>query len=56
MALNNGCVYPSQIAPAAAGQTLLAHLAATYRHSTEATWRDRLGRGEDLARRAGGRR
>ena len=46
MALNNGCVYPSQIAPSEAGQTLLAHLAATYRHSTEATWRDRLGRGE----------
>lgn len=46
MALNHGCVYPSQVGPAAAGQTLLAHLADNYRHSDADTWRARLGRGE----------
>ena len=28
MALNNGCIYESQILPGEAGRTLLAHLAA----------------------------
>ncbi len=46
MALNNGCIYESQILPGEAGRTLLAHLAATYRHSDSETWRARLASGE----------
>ena len=46
MALNNGCIYESQILPGEAGRTLLAHLAATYRHSDCDTWRARLASGE----------
>lgn len=46
MALNDGWTYVSQVAPADAGQTLLAHLADSYAHSDEETWRARLARGE----------
>lgn len=46
MAVNQGFVYRSQIAPDAAGRTLLAHLAALHRHSDAETWRARLSRGE----------
>ena len=46
MALNDGWTYAARIAPAAAGRTLLAHLAGSYRHSTVETWRGRLERGE----------
>lgn len=46
MALNRGWTYRSEVIAAAAGQTLLAHLADTYRHSDTETWRTRLARGE----------
>lgn len=46
MALNDGWTYASQVAPAAAGHTLLAHLADTYPHSDAHTWLARLARGE----------
>jgi 23S rRNA pseudouridine1911/1915/1917 synthase len=46
VALNHGWAYRSEVDPAAAGQTLLAHLVGRYRHSDAATWRARLARGE----------
>lgn len=46
MALNDGWTYASRIAPAAAGLTLLDHLARSYRHSDVEAWRARLERGE----------
>lgn len=44
--MNEGHDYPEQIDRAHAGETVLAHLAARWRHSTEATWRERIARGE----------
>lgn len=46
MALNRGCVYREQIGREAEGRTVLAHLAATRRHSTPEVWQERLARGE----------
>jgi 23S rRNA pseudouridine1911/1915/1917 synthase len=44
--LNKGWSYREQIGPAAAGRTVLAHLAATRRHSSASEWKARLDRGE----------
>jgi 23S rRNA pseudouridine1911/1915/1917 synthase len=46
--LNEGFDYREEIGAAAAGQSVLAHLADRYRHSNEGVWRDRIGRGEVL--------
>lgn len=45
---NQGFEYREQIGNGSAGITVLAHLAGTYRHSSEAQWRERLDRGEIL--------
>ena len=46
MPVNGGYLYREQLGPRAAGQTVLAYLAAHYRHSTREDWQGRLGRGE----------
>jgi len=46
--VNEGYEYRERVGPDAAGRTVLAHLAARYRHSSEATWRTRIAAGEIL--------
>src|SRR4051794_19110911 len=46
LALNAGYEYEEQIDARAAGETLLAHLAGRYPHSTREVWRARIGAGE----------
>jgi 23S rRNA pseudouridine1911/1915/1917 synthase len=43
---NLGYEYREQLDAAAEGRTVLEYLADRYRHSSEACWRERLGRGE----------
>lgn len=42
---NQGCSYRVQIAPEAAGQTVLAYLSRHYPHSTPAEWQDNINAG-----------
>jgi 23S rRNA pseudouridine1911/1915/1917 synthase len=44
--VNSGFEYREEIGAGSAGLTVLAYLAARYRHSHEAVWRDRIARGE----------
>ncbi len=44
--MNNGWSYREQVPAGSGGRTVLAHLAATYRHSTIDDWAERIGRGE----------
>jgi 23S rRNA pseudouridine1911/1915/1917 synthase len=44
--VNAGFEYREEIGPEAAGRTVIAWLAARYRHSREAAWRERLASGE----------
>lgn len=44
--MNAGFVYREQVGPGQAGRTVLAHLTARYRHSSEAIWRERIVAGE----------
>jgi 23S rRNA pseudouridine1911/1915/1917 synthase len=44
--VNSGFEYREEIGAASAGLTVLAYLAARYRHSPESAWRDRIARGE----------
>lgn len=44
--MNQGFEYRDEIGPEAAGRTVLAWLRSRYRHSTEATWRERIASGE----------
>ncbi len=44
--MNAGFEYREEVGPSAAGRTVIAWLAARYRHSTEAAWRERLAAGE----------
>jgi 23S rRNA pseudouridine1911/1915/1917 synthase len=44
--LNRGYAYRTIIGGGQQGQTLLAHLAGLYRHSTAAEWQQKLNRGE----------
>jgi len=44
--VNDGFVYREQVSAGHAGRSVLSHLAARYRHSTDAAWRERLARGE----------
>jgi len=44
--MNAGFAYREQVGPVQAGRTVLAHLAGRHRHSTPATWRERLAAGE----------
>ncbi len=44
--MNAGFEYREEIGPEAAGRTVLAWLSRRYRHSTEATWRERIASGE----------
>jgi 23S rRNA pseudouridine1911/1915/1917 synthase len=44
--LNRGWSYRAQVGAEAAGQSVLAYLAATRSHSTENEWADRIERGE----------
>jgi 23S rRNA pseudouridine1911/1915/1917 synthase len=44
--VNDGFTYVEQIAPAAAGRSVLEHLAASRRHSTADEWRRRIDGGE----------
>ncbi len=46
MTLNRGFAYRERIGVEAAGQTVLAHLVRTRRHSTAAEWESRISRGE----------
>jgi 23S rRNA pseudouridine1911/1915/1917 synthase len=46
--MNDGYEYGEQIGACAAGQTLAAHLALRYRHSTATIWNDRIAAGEVL--------
>lgn len=46
MTLNRGFAYRERIGVEAAGQTVLAHLVRTRRHSTASQWASRIGRGE----------
>jgi 23S rRNA pseudouridine1911/1915/1917 synthase len=46
--VNEGYEYRERVGPDTAGQTVLAHLAARYRHSSEEAWRTRLAAGEVL--------
>jgi 23S rRNA pseudouridine1911/1915/1917 synthase len=55
--INRGWSYRERVGPDRAGQTVLAYLAATRLHSSEAEWAARIDRGEveiDGARAAGG--
>ncbi|MFZ2445008.1 MAG: RluA family pseudouridine synthase [Syntrophobacteraceae bacterium] len=45
-ALNNGFEYREQIGGQGSGLSVIAYLTRTYRHSSEAQWRDRVERGE----------
>ena len=45
-ALNGGFRHREQIASAAAGQTVLAHLTASYPRATAAQWRERIAAGQ----------
>ena len=57
MALNSGWAYTEQVGIENAGQTVLAHLAASRLHSTVQDWAERIDRGEvelDDARAAAG--
>jgi 23S rRNA pseudouridine1911/1915/1917 synthase len=44
--MNEGFEYREQVGAQATGRTVLTHLAARYRHSTEAAWRTRIEAGE----------
>ena len=44
--MNRGWSYREQVRAGSAGRTVLAHLVATYRHSTIDDWAERIGRGE----------
>jgi 23S rRNA pseudouridine1911/1915/1917 synthase len=44
--MNDGYEYAEQIAAEAAGQTVVAHLARRYRHSSAAVWSERIAAGE----------
>jgi 23S rRNA pseudouridine1911/1915/1917 synthase len=44
--VNSGFEYREEIGAGSAGLTVLAYLAARYRHSSEEAWRDRIERGE----------
>jgi 23S rRNA pseudouridine1911/1915/1917 synthase len=44
--VNAGYEYREEVGPEAAGRTVIAWLAARYRHSSEAAWRERLASGE----------
>jgi 23S rRNA pseudouridine1911/1915/1917 synthase len=44
--VNDGFEYREQVGPAAAGRTVLEHLTLRYRHSSEATWRERIDAGQ----------
>ena len=44
--MNSGFEYREQVGPAAAGRTVLDHLAARHRHSTLAVWQQRIADGE----------
>jgi 23S rRNA pseudouridine1911/1915/1917 synthase len=44
--LNRGWAYHEQVGPDVAGRTVLAYLTATWRHSPESAWAERLARGE----------
>lgn len=44
--MNAGFEYRERVGVEAAGQTVLDHLARRYRHSSEATWRERIAAGE----------
>ena len=44
--MNAGFEYREEVGEEAAGRTALAWLSQRYRHSTEATWRERLAEGE----------
>jgi 23S rRNA pseudouridine1911/1915/1917 synthase len=44
--MNAGFEYREQVGPAAAGRTVLDHLAARHRHSTIAVWQERIDAGE----------
>jgi len=46
MAPNDGWAYTEQVAPGCAGRSVLAHLVASYRHSSAEEWGARLQRGE----------
>jgi 23S rRNA pseudouridine1911/1915/1917 synthase len=46
--VNEGYEYRERVGPEASGRTVLEHLAARYRHSTESVWRTRLSAGEVL--------
>lgn len=46
MAVNHGWSYREQVSAAAAGRTVLVHLVASHRHSTEREWSERILRGE----------
>ena len=41
-----GFEYRAIVGPEAAGETVLAHLARSYRHSSEAVWRERIAAGQ----------
>ncbi len=44
--MNAGFEYREEVGPEAAGRSVLAWLSQRYRHSTEATWRERIAGGE----------
>ncbi len=44
--MNTGFEYREEVGPEAAGRSVLAWLTQRYRHSTEATWRERIASGE----------
>ncbi len=46
--MNEGFEYREQIGPEAGGRTVLAHLAARYRHSTSSVWSERIAKGQVL--------
>jgi 23S rRNA pseudouridine1911/1915/1917 synthase len=46
--MNEGFEYREEIGAAGAGQSVLAHLTARYRHSSESVWRERIAQGEVL--------
>ncbi|ADO71684.1 RluA family pseudouridine synthase [Stigmatella aurantiaca] len=48
MAFNTGYAYREQLGVRARGQSTLSYLVASYRHSPEPVWRERLARGEVL--------
>ena len=44
--MNEGFAYRAVVGPEAAGETVLAHLARLYLHSSEEVWRERIAAGE----------